>query len=167
MALRRLRELRRRDSQRLLAWSLLTILKAEYLLRATSLMNLLKRFGERPDRSVLPPEDPPSPNGDSLDRLWRYSNFIARILLRSRRPCLLRSLTLYRHCREHGAPASIHFGIKHGDGGLQGHSWVSLQGTPLFETPESLQSYAVIYSYPEDQRPFDLDRSLRTVKELP
>lgn len=166
MALRRLRELSEPKALRLLAWSLLTILKAEYLLRATDLTSLLKRFGGGPRLPITHVEKWPSQNGVSLDRLWRYSNFFARALLRSRHPCLLRSLTLYRHCRANGAPASIHFGIKRDADDLQGHSWVSLHGAPLFEAAEALQSYTAIYTYPEDPDNFDLNRVLGAARGL-
>ncbi len=34
--------------------------------------------------------------------------------------------------------------------GLKGHSWVTLDGTPLGESEEGLRPYVVVYSYPTD-----------------
>jgi hypothetical protein len=61
-------------------------------------------------------------------------------------------LVLYRYCRRRGVPVSIHFGVKQGEDGLQGHSWVSLHGSPLFETGEMLRMYTTIYTHPDDLR---------------
>jgi hypothetical protein len=167
MTLRRLRELKEPEALRLLAWSFLTILKAECLLRVVDLPTLLGRFGRGPSSAATRRENPPYANSDSLERIRRYSNFIAIGLLRSRRPCLLRCLVLYRYCRRQALPASIHFGVKQGEDGLQGHSWVSLHGAPLFETGEMLRSYTGIYTYPEDlQGRRDLQWALGAVKGI-
>ena len=32
--------------------------------------------------------------------------------------------------------------------GLEGHSWVTLDGTPLGESEEGLRPYVAVYSYP-------------------
>lgn len=165
MALRRLRELKEPEALRLLAWSFLTILKAEYLLRATGLPTLLRRFGRGPSSGATQRETSPRPYGGSLERVRRYSNFIAMALLRSRRPCLLRCLVLYRYCRKAEIPVAIHFGVRQGLNGLEGHSWVSLDGVPLFETEEMLQTYATIYSFPEDGRNGDPRRFLAIAGE--
>lgn len=84
----------------------------------------------------------------SLDRVWRYSHVIVTSLLRSRRPCLLRSLVVYRYGCKHGIPVSIHFGVRPGMDGLEGHSWVTLDGTPLGESEEGLRLYVAVYSHP-------------------
>jgi len=162
MTLRRLRELKEPEALRLLVWSFLTILKAECLLRATSLTALLRRFGRGSSFTVTHRETTLGLGGGSLDRIRRYSNFIAKVLLRSRRPCLLRCLVLYRYCRKGDIPVSIHFGVRQGSNGLEGHSWVSLHGKPLFETEEMLRSYSSIYTYPEGLNERDLHWALGT-----
>ena len=164
MTHRRLKELTEPEALRLLVWSLLTILRAECLLRVVNLTTLLRRFGRGPSFAASHPETMQSPDSGSLDRLRRYSNFIATVILRSRRPCLLRCLVLYRYCRRRGVPVSIHFGIKRETDGLQGHSWVSLDGTPLFEEEELLQVYANVYTYPEALPEHDLHGGLALAK---
>lgn len=166
MTHRRLKELTEPEALRLLVWSLLTILKAECLLRVASLTTVLRRFGRGPSFIADHQETTPSPGGDSLDRLRRYSNFIATAILRSRRPCLLRCLVLYRYCWGQGVPVSIHFGIRRGMDGLQGHSWVCLRGTPLFEEEEVLQGYAHVYTYPEALPMHELHGAFAPMKGL-
>jgi hypothetical protein len=166
MRLRRLRELKEPEALRLLVWSFLTILKAECLLRATSLTALLRRFDPGPSCTVTRHEITLGSGEDSLDRIRRYSNFIATALLRSRRPCLLRCLVLYRYCRQGDIPVSIHFGVRQGSTGLEGHSWVSLHGEPLFETEEMLRSYTSIYAYPEDLHRRDFRWTLGAVEGI-
>lgn len=165
MTLRRLRELKEPEALRLLVWSFLTILKAECLLRAISLTALLRRFDRGPSCTVTHHEITLGPGEDSLDRIRRYGNFIATALLRSRRPCLLRCLVLYRYCRKGNIPVSIHFGVRQGSNGLEGHSWVSLDGAPLFETEEMLQTYTTVYTFPEDGQNGDPRRFLAIAGE--
>lgn len=166
MTLRRLRELKEPEALRLLVWSFLTILKAECLLRAISLTALLRRFGRGPSSTVTHHKITLGPGEDSLDRIRRYTNFIATALLRSRRPCLLRCLVLYRYCRKGDIPVSIHFGVRQGPNGLEGHSWVSLHGTPLFEGEEALRSYATVFTYPEDLHRRDFCWALGAVEGM-
>ena len=165
MTLRRLRELKEPEALRLLVWSFLTILKAECLLRAISLPALLRRFGRGSSCTVTHRETTLGLGGGSLDRIRRYSNFIATALLRSRRPCLLRCLVLYRYCRKGDIPVSIHFGVRQGSNGLEGHSWVSLDGAPRFETEEMLQTYTTVYAFPEDGQNGDPRRFLAIAGE--
>lgn len=149
--IRRLRELSDPEALRLFVWSLLTVLGAAALVRALSLPMLLSHFrrqsSRRSERKTLV-----KPDIRSIDRIRRYSHAIITSLLRSRRPCLLRSLVLYRYCWKQGVPIAIHFGVKFGSNGLDGHSWITLDGAPLFESSETLRPYTVVYSYPETGR---------------
>lgn len=149
--IRRLRELSDSEALRLFIWSLLTVLGAAALVRTLPLPTLLSHFGRqssrRSERKALV-----TPDIRSLDRVRRYSHAIITSLLRSRRPCLLRSLVLYRYCWKQGVPIAIHFGVKSGSNGLDGHSWITLDGAPLFESSETLKPYTVVYSYPETGR---------------
>jgi hypothetical protein len=145
---RRLRELSDPEALRLFVWSLLTVLGAAALVRTLSLPVLLSHFSRRSsrrsERKTLV-----TPDIRSLDQVRRYSHAIVTSLLRSRRPCLLRSLVLYRYCYKQGVPIAIHFGVKSGSDGLDGHSWITLDGALFFESSETLRPYTVVYSYPE------------------
>ncbi|PWB79131.1 MAG: hypothetical protein C3F08_07460 [Candidatus Methylomirabilota bacterium] len=148
--LRRLRELRDPESFRLFGWSLLTIFAAAFLVRTRRLPSLL-RYLSRPTHTDAGQKVRQEPDLRSLDRVRRYSHTIITRLLRSQHPCLLRSLVLYRYCRKHGVPAAIHYGVRSGADGLEGHSWVTLDGTPFGETEEGLRPYVAVYSYPTDE----------------
>jgi len=146
--LRRLRELSDPEALRFFVWSLLTIFEAAVLVRTLPLPTLLSHFSRQPSRrserrALI------KPDSYSLDRIWRYSHVIVTSLLRSRRPCLLRSLVVYRYGCKHGIPVLIHFGVRSGSDGLEGHSWVTLHGAPLYESEDGLRSYVSVYSYPE------------------
>ncbi len=146
--LRRLRELTDPESFRLFGWSLLMVFVAATLLRITRLPVLL-RYLTRPAAPIRADHKLARPlDARSVDRVRRYSHVIVTGLLRSRRPCLLRSLVLYRYCRKYGVPVSIHFGVRSGMGGLEGHSWVTRDGTPLGESGAGVRPYVVVYSFP-------------------
>ena len=63
------------------------------------------------------------------------------------KPCLRRSLTLYRTLNQMGYPVEIHFGVRKDHKNLQGHSWVTIDGEPLADTAPDGQ-FNVVYSYP-------------------
>lgn len=144
--IRRLRELSDPEALRLFAWSFLTAFLAVALLRTRRLPALLRHLA-RPSYVRANHKTHPEPDVRSLDRVRRYSHMIITSLLRSRRPCLLRSLVVYRYGCKHGIPVSIHFGVRPGMDGLEGHSWVTLDGTPLGESEEGLRLYVAVYSH--------------------
>lgn len=145
--LRRLQELTDPESLRLLGWSLLTVVAAAALLRTKRLPALLRYLGRT---SPVGADYRASLRADtrSIDRVRRYSHVIITGLLRSRRPCLLRSLVLYRYCWKHGVPVTIHFGVRPGTDGMEGHSWVTRDGTPLGESEAGVRPYVAVYSHP-------------------
>jgi hypothetical protein len=160
--IRRLQELSHPEALRLCCWSLLTTLLAAGLLRTISLPALLHRFA-RPSRSPISQHASLQSDTRRMQAVWRYSHTIVTALLRSQRPCLLRSLVVYRYGCKHGIPVSIHFGVRPGMDGLEGHSWVTLHGTPLCESDEVLRSYTSVYSYPESSQGVGRYQPLTTV----
>jgi hypothetical protein len=63
------------------------------------------------------------------------------------RACLRQALALYYTLTRLGFPVTIHFGVHKVGEALRGHSWVTLQGTPVAEsTPAGV--FHCIYSYP-------------------
>jgi hypothetical protein len=165
-SLRRLRELSDPEALRLLAWSFLTLLKVALLLRNRRLPAILKDL-ERPCDHNSDRATPRQYHADSLSRVWRYSHVIVTTLFRSRRPCLLRSLVVFRYGCKYGMPVSIHFGVRTGMEGLEGHSWVTLHGNPLCESEETLRSYVPVYSYPQSTSEAGLNRTLVAVGGWP
>ena len=63
------------------------------------------------------------------------------------RACLRQSLALYYVLSRLGYAVTIHFGVHKAEGMLQGHSWVTVQGTPVAE-PNPGAMFHVVYSYP-------------------
>lgn len=147
--LQRLLELTEPEAFWIFWWSCATIVLTAVLLRTRKLPALLQYFS-RPSDGRIGQTVRLEPDSSSLDRVLRYSHTIITRILHSRRPCLLRSLVLYRYCWKHGVPASIHFGVQSGTDKLKGHSWVTLNGSPIGEPKAALRPYVTVYSYPID-----------------
>jgi len=79
-----------------------------------------------------------------LDRIWRIVNFILKRVFRSSRPCLIRSLLLYRWCREHGLDGEVAIGVYKTATGLKGHAWLILEGLPFHEDKSSIAQYTLM-----------------------
>jgi hypothetical protein len=107
----------------------------------------------------LPRVQPLSAEGcdwDRVERIARYSHWIARGLLAPSKPCLLRSLARYQLYSEMGLPVRIHFGVKPDmTRRIEGHSWLTLKGQPLCEVSPALEQYRSVYSYPAGANDFD------------
>lgn len=93
---------------------------------------------------------------DRVERIARYSHWIARGLLAPSKPCLLRSLARYHLYSQMGLPVRIHFGVKPDlTRRIEGHSWLTLKGQPLCEVNRALEQYTSVFSYPEGANGFD------------
>jgi len=80
-----------------------------------------------------------------LDKLWRACGFGMARLLRNPRPCLRRSLVLYRWCRKHGVESRLFVGVGKDNDVLKGHAWISVNGQVYREDPELLaKEYTVM-----------------------
>jgi hypothetical protein len=63
--------------------------------------------------------------------------------------CLKRSLILYRFLRKEGLQVVINIGVAKEDGDLIGHSWLTLDGIPYYETREHAERFNTVLRYPE------------------
>lgn len=79
-----------------------------------------------------------------LDKVYRAATFVLRRLLRSKRPCLRRSLVAYRWCRKRGLEADIVIGVQKTDDKLESHAWLVIDGQPFRENREELDKYTPI-----------------------
>ena len=70
-----------------------------------------------------------------------------------RKPCLYRSLLLYKFLRENGLPVRIHFGVIKTGEGLIGHSWLTLDGKPFLESGDPGERFVVTFSFPPKEGP--------------
>ena len=81
---------------------------------------------------------------------WGYTNFILIKCLRSKKPCLLRSLILFYLFRKKALDVKIHFGIKKNVSPFEGHSWLLLNGAYFLENPDPHVLHTDMYSYPSE-----------------
>ena len=75
---------------------------------------------------------------------WVHKLWFAR-----RRPCLFRSLLLYRFLPEAGVAPTIFFGARKGAGEedpLAGHAWIQVGGQVVADTHEHVGGYTVAYT---------------------
>jgi hypothetical protein len=79
-----------------------------------------------------------------LDKLYRAVTFYLRKACRSERPCLRRSLILYRWCIRRGIEARIVIGVRKGGGELESHAWLEINGQPFREKQAYLAEYTPI-----------------------
>ncbi|MCB0193441.1 MAG: lasso peptide biosynthesis B2 protein [Anaerolineae bacterium] len=67
--------------------------------------------------------------------------------------CLRRSLLRYYFLREANIPVQVIFGARIKDaaegGGIGGHAWLTLHGTPYYENPADYQGFVIMYTYPQ------------------
>ena len=86
---------------------------------------------------------------ETLECVRRYTNFFLSLLPASRRRrCLPRSLVLFRWARRLGLPASLHLAMHRQGPGRDGHSWVLIDGKPLFESVDPDTRFVELYRYP-------------------
>jgi hypothetical protein len=61
--------------------------------------------------------------------------------------CLRQALMLYAVLARLGYAVQIHFGVQKAGEALHGHSWVTIQGTPVAEQIRT-ELFTIVYSYP-------------------
>lgn len=101
------------------------------------------------ERSRRATDVPPAETIEKARRLQRYLNFLLTEVVRTTRPCLLRTLALFAYCRRRHLPVRFHVGVRPWNGSVLSHSWLSLDGGPFLETPSALSGLEIIYEYPE------------------
>lgn len=76
-----------------------------------------------------------------LDKMWRGCGFFLKRVFHTDKPCLRRTLVLYRWCRGQGLEARAVIGVCKEDGGIKGHSWLLIEGVPFNEEPADLEKF--------------------------
>lgn len=80
-----------------------------------------------------------------LDKLWRACGFWMARVLKNPRPCLRRSLVLYRWCKKHGVESKVVVGVDKDGDVLKGHAWLYVHGQVYREDPALLaRDYTVM-----------------------
>jgi len=105
------------------------------------------------ERSRRTTDVPPAETIEKARRLQRYLNFLLTEVVRTTRPCLLRTLALLAYCRQRGVPVRFHIGVRPDGGSMVSHSWLSLGGNLFLEKPTALLGLEVVYCYPESIEP--------------
>jgi hypothetical protein len=93
------------------------------------------------------------PRGIARDpgREQRTIRVVSRLSRASGGNCLERSLTLYRYLARASADPRLVAGMAR-PGEYVGHVWVTVDGRPLLETPETLRTYEEITTFGEGGR---------------
>ena len=81
-----------------------------------------------------------------LDGERRTTRVVSRLSRASGGNCLERSLILYRYLARANADPNLVVGMGKSDEFL-GHVWVIVDGQPLFESPETLRTYAEVVRF--------------------
>ena len=89
-----------------------------------------------------------APSGSARDRgrERRTIRIVARLSRTSGGNCLERSLVLYRYLARANADPHLVVGMARPDEYL-GHVWVTVDGRPLLETPETLGGYTEVVTF--------------------
>ena len=89
-----------------------------------------------------------APSGSARDRGHdrRTIRIVARLSRTSGGNCLERSLVLYRYLARANADPRLVVGMARPDEYL-GHVWVTVDGQPLLETPETLGGYTEVVTF--------------------
>lgn len=116
----------------------LWLLLMPFLIRTMSLKKLLH---------MLTPKNSENRTGYSKEKIIEYTFlWLSQNNPLFSRNCLKRCLVLYHFLRKEGFNVSFVLGVRREQGKLRGHSWLLLEGAPLFEEEDT--NYSVIYSYP-------------------
>lgn len=87
----------------------------------------------------------------TLDKAVRYTDALLwRMRFPLRGSCIPRSLALYYFATRCGLPVHVHCGVRRVGEALQGHAWLTLNGSPFLE--EGNPDYAVTFSFPDSER---------------
>jgi len=84
----------------------------------------------------------------TLNVIWKDCTKILNSIFSSKKPCLRRSLILYRWCCQNNIDAQLIIGVKKDGLKLISHAWLSVQGKPFREEIQELLSYSPILIIP-------------------
>jgi hypothetical protein len=108
------------------------------LLRIVSLPGLMKILTPRKNRPAKWPRS----------KIVNFASFwLGRDRVFYQRNCLKRSLVLYRYLNLQSEPAQFIIGVRKEDGELKGHSWIMVNGAPIFDDED--MNYKIIFRCPE------------------
>jgi len=106
------------------------------------------------DRPAFPRREFDQAEVELAERLWRYTYLILIRFFRLRKPCQLRSLTLFALLRRRGLDVRVHYGARKKDRVLEGHCWLTLSGQQILEQYDPRITYVETYTYPPMENAF-------------
>jgi len=89
---------------------------------------------------------PPRGSGRDSELELRAAKIVGRLCRTSGGNCLERSLILYRYLARMNAHPRLVVGMGKSDEFL-GHVWVSVDGRPLLDSPETLRTYTEVVGF--------------------
>jgi hypothetical protein len=111
------------------------------LLRLVSIPRLARWMAGRPLQA------------DGIPTPARMVRLTDRVLSYGRGPfapnCAVRSLILFRYLRRRGEAATVCFGVRRSDEGLDGHAWVCIDEHPWAEMRDPRSRYRLTFRFPE------------------
>ena len=119
----------------MLGWAVvLPVLKARMPLERLVALMWTEARGAQPGRDLA--------QEHQVARLARMSH---RAITAGRRDnCLERSLIAYRHLAARNADPRLVVGARAGSAGIEGHTWVTVDGEPVHDLPEEIATYVPI-----------------------
>lgn len=119
----------------------LLVFRVRLLLRFLSLPHALGVLEPKAERSGY--------RGVPLEDLIYYiDRWLLLFPYNAKGNCFPRSVTLYRCARRAGFPVRLHCGVRKSSGTLDGHAWLTLDGSPFHELSRQWQQFTVTFSYP-------------------
>lgn len=85
-----------------------------------------------------------------MDKIWRGCGFWLRWFFFGNRPCLRRSLVIFRWRVQHGLPVKLLVGVDRRQGELMGHAWLEIDGAPFREDALRLKEYVVMLEFAQE-----------------
>ena len=108
-------------------------------LKITRILEILDPGGALPERSYHPGE---------FDLAVKFIHFFIYKVFRSRNPCMLRSLLLFRRLRLAGLDVKIAFGVGDIEADFKGHAWLVYRGRHFLENEDPAVQYEAVFVYP-------------------
>lgn len=81
---------------------------------------------------------------EKLEKAARAADFLLSRIIRTKKPCLPRSLALLDWCSQNGIQARIAIGVKKSQQLLEGHSWILIKDQPYRENLNHLAEYTIM-----------------------
>ncbi|BCA56835.1 hypothetical protein W02_39750 [Nitrospira sp. KM1] len=81
------------------------------------------------------------------DAVYYTDRWLELFPFQARGNCFPRTLALYSIARRAGYPVQFHCGVRRRGSGLDGHAWLTLNGSAFYEMNEDWKSFTVTFSY--------------------